>query len=176
MEENGYNCAYKMRTGSNMEGCSIFWKYDKFEFENVYAIEFNSNTKSFIYDRDNVCLFTLLRLKSDRNILFIVANTHILFNLNRGDIKIAQVYQILNTIAYLKNIYSNDKNVNNDNNRKDNFNDISIDNKYTKIISFLCGDFNAIPSSPLYNLITTGEISNCKKLNIKRVNTYYTIY
>ena len=39
--------------------------------------------------------------------IFIVANTHVLFNINRGDTKIAQVMQIMNALSKLEEKFSN---------------------------------------------------------------------
>jgi len=47
----------------------------------------------------------LFALKENPEALLIVANTHLLFNQNRGDIKIGQIYQIKNLIAKLTKIY-----------------------------------------------------------------------
>jgi len=55
-----------------------------------------------IYDRDNIALFCVLKSVINSNLCFIIANTHLLFNVNRGDIKLGQIYQILNGLNKLK--------------------------------------------------------------------------
>lgn len=58
-----------------------------------------------IYDRDNIALFSVLKSIIDTKSCFIIANTHLLFNVNRGDIKLGQIYQVLNGLDKLKRIY-----------------------------------------------------------------------
>jgi protein angel len=62
---------------------------------------------SRLYNKDNVSVFAILKYKNIENQLLIVATTHILFNMNRGDIKIAQVKQILSALSKLEEKYSN---------------------------------------------------------------------
>jgi protein angel len=66
----------------------------------------NLRIDSRIYNKDNVSVFAVLKNKKIANQIVIVANTHILFNMNRGDIKIAQVKQILNALSKLEEKYS----------------------------------------------------------------------
>lgn len=61
---------------------------------------------SMIYDRDNIAVFVILRLLSDPKCCFIVANAHLLYNNKRGDIKLAQAYQIASSLSKLKSHYS----------------------------------------------------------------------
>ena len=62
---------------------------------------------SKVYNKDNVCVFAVLKHKKFSNMIFIVANTHVLFNINRGDTKIAQVMQIMNALSKLEEKFSN---------------------------------------------------------------------
>jgi len=55
----------------------------------------------FVYSRDNVAIFAILKLNSNPKKGFIICSTHIMFNQNRGDIKLGQITQILNTIKHL---------------------------------------------------------------------------
>jgi hypothetical protein len=61
---------------------------------------------SSVYDRDNICIFAVLQYLNYPEICFIVANTHLLFNNNRGDVKLGQIYQALNSIDLLKKHFS----------------------------------------------------------------------
>lgn len=76
---------------------------------NLYCLEFNMNKSSKdinqTYDRDNICLFAVLSYNSNPTSGFIIANTHLLFNINRGDVKLAQIYQIINSLQKLENDY-----------------------------------------------------------------------
>jgi len=142
----GYDVSYKPRIGKHSDGSATFWKFDRFELENLYCLELNLD-QSKIYCKDNICLFTVLKPKFCEKVYFIVANTHILFNINRGDIKLGQVYQILNSLRLLKDKYS--------------------DRNNNQIISFLCGDINSIPNSGTYKLITEGKL-DCTNLDYKK--------
>jgi hypothetical protein len=68
----------------------------------------NKNLSS-IYDRDNISIFAVLKYTIKPDFCFIVANAHLLFNNNRGDIKLAQSYQILNSMKVLREFYKNSK-------------------------------------------------------------------
>ncbi len=66
--------------------------------------EFNLDDK-FIYSRDNVAIFAVLKLKANPKKGFIVCSTHILFNQNRGDIKLGQITQVLEILKKLVSKY-----------------------------------------------------------------------
>jgi mRNA deadenylase 3'-5' endonuclease subunit Ccr4 len=152
----GYDCSFKPRPGEHSEGCAIFWKNERFSALNMYAIEFSLNytndkkNLSNIYDKDNICLFAALELKNT-NTAFIVANSHLLFNNNRGDIKLAQAYQILNGIKQLKEFYKQSHN---------------------RVCVFLCGDLNSIPNSGVYKYITEGSL-DCTEIDRRRVSQFF---
>lgn len=65
-----------------------------------------------------------------------VANTHVLFNPRRGDIKLAQVALLLAEIDKIAR---------------------TAEGSYYPVI--LCGDLNSVPDSPLYKFIRNGELS-----------------
>lgn len=101
---------------SNLTHLSLLTNIHRFLVENIYALEFNMNISnknlSSIYDRDNVCIFGVLKYKVRPDFCFIVANAHILFNNNRGDIKLGQSYQILKSMKILKEFYKTSKIIN----------------------------------------------------------------
>lgn len=66
-----------------------------------------------------------------------VANTHLLFNPRRGDVKLAQLAIML---AEIDRVVKSCK----------------AKGEHCNLI--LCGDFNSVPHMPLYQLITTGEL------------------
>lgn len=76
----------------------------------MYCLEFNMNKNSQdinqTYDRDNICLFAVLSFNANPTTGFIISNSHLLFNINRGDVKLAQTYQILTSLQKLENEYS----------------------------------------------------------------------
>ncbi|XP_059504551.1 protein angel homolog 2 isoform X3 [Stegostoma tigrinum] len=135
LESLGYHCEYKMRTGNKRDGCAICFKRSKFSLISTCPVEFY-RPKIQVLDRDNIGLVLLLQpVLSQSAALLCVANTHLLYNPRRGDIKLAQLAILLAEI-----------------------NKLASDGKggYWPII--LCGDFNAVPDSPLYNFIRNGKL------------------
>ena len=108
-----FQVTLKPRTGNHSEGCGIVWNFNKFTLENVYSLEFNAFSgmpkevidDKNIYSRDNIAVFAVLKLKENPKKIIIVCCSHILFNNNRGDIKLGQVTQILNTFKELEDMY-----------------------------------------------------------------------
>jgi mRNA deadenylase 3'-5' endonuclease subunit Ccr4 len=117
----------------------------------------NSKDKNIsqIYDRDNICIIAALKYTLHPKNCFLIANSHLLFNNNRGDIKLAQTYQILQTLKQLKQ----------------NFNNLGYE--YVNLI--LCGDFNSVPNSGVYKLITEGSV-DCTNLDRRKVKYFSYIY
>lgn len=131
-----YNRVFKKRTGSEKtDGCAIFYNTDMFELISTRTIEFNQGIN--LLDRDNIGIVVKLRSKANPDSIFIVATTHLLFNPRRMDIKLAQVHVLLAELEQ-----------------------IAFDSKrgyYFPII--LTGDFNMVPESAPYSLITDGRIN-----------------
>uniref|UniRef100_UPI00398EAEAC protein angel homolog 2 isoform X2 n=1 Tax=Pristiophorus japonicus TaxID=55135 RepID=UPI00398EAEAC len=135
LESLGYQCEYKMRTGNKRDGCAICFKRSKFSLVSASPVEFYRPMIQ-ILDRDNVGLVLLLQpVLSQSAALVCVANTHLLYNPRRGDIKLTQLAILL---AEIHKLASNGN------------------GEYWPII--LCGDFNSVPGSPLYNFIRNGKL------------------
>uniref|UniRef100_A0A4W3IEZ6 Angel homolog 2 (Drosophila) n=1 Tax=Callorhinchus milii TaxID=7868 RepID=A0A4W3IEZ6_CALMI len=137
LEALGYHCEYKMRTGDKRDGCAICFKRSKFSLLSAIPVEFY-RPRIPLLDRDNVGLVLLLRpaLSSGGaapNIC--VANTHLLYNPRRGDIKLAQLAILMAEIGKAAS---------------------SGKGEYCPIV--FCGDLNSVPSSPLYNFIRDGKL------------------
>lgn len=137
----GYSCVYKRRTGTKTDGCAVCYKAQRFTQLSVSLLEFQHNDRKLL-DRDNVGIVLLLQPTTDRTegVTFgpiCVANTHLLFNPSRGDIKLAQLAIVLAEI---------DKVVK------------QCRVKGHDCQSILCGDLNSIPHMPLYELIITGRL------------------
>jgi len=113
----------------------------------------SSKDVSEIYSRDNIGILAVLSYTAYPEVCFVVANTHILFNRNRGDIKLAQVYQLTNTMNILKNHFSQ---------------------KFSKVNLMICADLNSAPNSGVYKMITTGKV-NCSKLDRRKVKIPFNI-
>jgi protein angel len=137
---------YKKRTHEKVDGCATFFNEKKFAVDIVVPVEyFNSEVR--VLDRDNVGLVVLLKpllhyiyarpknrppcKQETVETRLCVANTHLLFNPRRGDVKLAQLCILL---AEIDKVAAKS--------------DLS---GYHPVI--LSGDFNICPRSPLYDFI-----------------------
>uniref|UniRef100_A0A8C5QDJ8 Endonuclease/exonuclease/phosphatase domain-containing protein n=1 Tax=Leptobrachium leishanense TaxID=445787 RepID=A0A8C5QDJ8_9ANUR len=148
----GYSCHYKRRTGSKTDGCCTCFKSSRF------ALLCESHVEYFlpgihVLNRDNVGLVLLLcpilqeGLKEESSYHPVcVANTHLLYNPIRGDIKLAQLALLFAEVDRMSK---------------------TSDGNHHPII--LCGDLNATPGSPLYRFIRNG-ILNYQNLPAWKVN------
>ncbi|NXO88647.1 ANGE1 protein, partial [Certhia brachydactyla] len=140
-KEMGFECFYKRRTGTKTDGCAVCYKHSRFQLISLSPIEYFRPGLD-ILNRDNVGLVLLLQpvlpeglgLKAVSPLC--VANTHVLFNPRRGDIKLAQVALLLAEIDKIAR---------------------TAEGSYYPVI--LCGDLNSVPDSPLYKFIRNGELS-----------------
>uniref|UniRef100_A0A1I8ED37 Endo/exonuclease/phosphatase domain-containing protein n=1 Tax=Wuchereria bancrofti TaxID=6293 RepID=A0A1I8ED37_WUCBA len=131
-EAAGFLGKYKKRTHSLIDGCAIFYK-SHFQLLHYQYIEYYVSSDS-VLDRDNVGQLVRLKdMRSGRE--FCIANTHLLFNKRRGDVKLAQLAVLLANI---------DKECGPESGQECPY--------------VVCGDFNIQPYSPLYNFIMSGEI------------------
>lgn len=136
LQARGYQCEYKKRTGGKPDGCAIIFKTSRLSLLSSNPVEYFRPGDALL-DRDNVGLVLLLRPNSSEGqsdpSFICVANTHLLYNPRRGDIKLAQLAILLAEINRLS---------------------CRSDGSSNPVV--LCGDFNSTPCSPLYNLLTTG--------------------
>ncbi|XP_058470229.1 protein angel homolog 2 isoform X2 [Solea solea] len=130
----GYQCEYKKRTGSKPDGCAVVFKSSRLSLVSANPVEF-FRCGDALLDRDNVGLVLLLRPNgaAPSTASICVANTHLLYNPRRGDVKLAQLAVLLAEVGRLSR-------------RPDGSTDPVL----------LCGDFNSTPWSPLYCFLTTG--------------------
>ncbi|XP_036681358.1 protein angel homolog 2 isoform X1 [Balaenoptera musculus] len=147
LESLGYHCEYKMRTGRKPDGCAICFKHSKFSLLSVNPVEFYRRDVPLL-DRDNVGLVLLLQPKipSAASPAICVANTHLLYNPRRGDIKLTQLAMLLAEISSVAH---------------------QKDGSFCPIV--MCGDFNSVPGSPLYSFIKEGKL-NYEGLAIGKVS------
>ncbi|CAI2359500.1 unnamed protein product [Moneuplotes crassus] len=125
----------------------IFWKTSKFESLGSWCIEFNNpRARSHLYCKQHVASFAALKLKNHpKKRIILVATTHILYNTGRGDIKLAQLDLATKSLAMIKN---------------------HLTKKYKNydISTILCGDFNSVSRSGLYQYLSEGEY-DCSSQN-----------
>ncbi|XP_069714693.1 protein angel homolog 1 isoform X1 [Phaenicophaeus curvirostris] len=137
----GFACFYKRRTGTKTDGCAVCYKHNRFQLISLSPVEYFRPGLD-VLNRDNVGLVLLLQpllpegldLKAVSPLC--VANTHVLFNPRRGDIKLAQMALLLAEIDKIAK---------------------TTEGSYYPVI--LCGDLNSVPDSPLYKFIRNGELS-----------------
>ncbi|XP_038616894.1 protein angel homolog 2 isoform X1 [Tachyglossus aculeatus] len=148
LESLGYHCEYKVRTGRKPDGCAICFKFSKFALVSANPVEFYRHNIPLL-DRDNVGLVLLLQPKfqcTATPAALCVANTHLLYNPRRGDIKLTQLAMLLAEIASVSH---------------------QKDGRFCPII--ICGDFNSVPGSPLYSFLREGNL-NYEGLAIGKVS------
>lgn len=135
----GYEGVYKKRTNDKVDGCATFYKKDKFICEKVAPVEYYRPEMSLL-DRDNIGLVLLLRSRNTSLYggKLCIANTHLLYNPRRGDIKLAQLMLLLAKIDDVAQV------------------SLAPSPRYHPII--LCGDLNLEPNSDLYLFLCRGQI------------------
>jgi protein angel len=90
----GYRGIYKQRTGINTDGVAIYYKTDVFQLADHTSVEYFQRGVD-VLDRHNVGLIAKLAIKANPSKHLVVATTHLLFNKNRHDVKLAQTMVLL---------------------------------------------------------------------------------
>ena len=112
-----YEIIFKKRPGNHEEGCAIVYDKKKFRLEYYSALELRSeNLKNYkyskkkgspnLYNKENVAIIAVLE-SYKTSFYYLIICSHLLFNNNRGDIKLGQIYQIIQTALLIKNYYKN---------------------------------------------------------------------
>ncbi|XP_031279069.1 carbon catabolite repressor protein 4 homolog 5 isoform X1 [Pistacia vera] len=144
LRKDGFKGVYKARTGDARDGCAIFWKDKLFTLLHQENVEFQKFGL-----RHNVAQFCVLKMKQNlpepeiceqtsvttlsRSQSLVVGNTHVLFNPNRGDIKLGQVR------LYLEKAYK-------------------LSQEWSKIPVLLAGDLNSSPQSAIYQFLASSKL------------------
>uniref|UniRef100_A0A3Q1H4Z8 Endonuclease/exonuclease/phosphatase domain-containing protein n=2 Tax=Anabas testudineus TaxID=64144 RepID=A0A3Q1H4Z8_ANATE len=143
LSQMGYTCVYKRRTGTKTDGCATCYRSSYFSEVSLTQLEF-FKPETELLDRHNVGVVLLLQplvtqgsKVKVKGTPLCVANTHLLFNPRRGDIKLAQLAIMLAEIDCMVK-------------------SCKVKGEHCNVI--FCGDFNSVPQMPLYQLITTGEL------------------
>ncbi|XP_012859197.1 protein angel homolog 1 [Echinops telfairi] len=136
----GFTCFYKRRTGCKTDGCAVCYKPTRFRLLCASPVEYFRPGLELL-NRDNVGLVLLLQPLVPEGLGQVtvaplcVANTHVLYNPRRGDVKLAQMAILLAEVDKVARL---------------------SDGSHCPII--LCGDLNSVPNSPLYNFVRDGEL------------------
>jgi len=164
MRTKGYEGLYKKKTRESMgqegkvDGCAIFFKRSRFHLLEKYVIEFNDAamamaragtltskqkaTKTEVCDalnrllKDNVAqvvvLETLPSEMEEGGQRFCVCNTHIFWDPEYSDVKLWQTHMLIKELEKF--------------------------NVGRNLPLILCGDFNSMPDSSVYEFLTTGSV------------------
>jgi mRNA deadenylase 3'-5' endonuclease subunit Ccr4 len=104
MEDNGYVGRHKQRSGDKSDGCATFWLASRWRLIECREVDFLGVGGLAIMDRDNVALVVVLediRCPTEVGRQLIVANTHLLFNAKRGDVKLCQLHHLMHVVNEL---------------------------------------------------------------------------
>ncbi len=128
-----------------VDGCATFFKADKFKFEDKHLIEFNQaalarpslrkhkDMYNRVMTRDNISLIVRLEHREARQDV-IVGNVHVHWDPTFCDVKLVQAVLLLEELE-------------------------KITRGHPKAALLLCGDFNSLPDSGVYNLLESGSIA-----------------
>jgi len=97
-----------------------------------------------VYSRDNIALIGIFKIINRENMIILFATSQLIFNVKRGDIKLGQVYQIVNALEELRKKYE--------------------DELKNKVYIIFSSDLNCVPKRGVYKLLTTGQL-NCNQMN-----------
>ncbi|KAL5815596.1 hypothetical protein ACOSQ4_026237 [Xanthoceras sorbifolium] len=138
LQKDGFRGVYKARTGDAYDGCAIFWRDNMFTLLHQENIEFRNFGL-----RHNVAQLCVLKINSNLTESeiheqssiqsLVIGNIHVLFNPNRGDIKLGQVR------LFLEKAYK-------------------LSEEYGGIPVLLAGDFNSSPQSAIYQFLASSEL------------------
>ncbi|CAI9729609.1 Hypothetical predicted protein [Octopus vulgaris] len=140
-EKRGYEGVFCPKSNYQSDGCATFYKIILFVQISSDQVDY---MKGGVLDRGNVGLIVGLKPRNlafqKNNSCFYVANTHLLFNPRRGDVKLAQLIVLLTELEKIafKCKISQEKSI------------------YHPFI--LCGDFNTEPFSQIYNFIMSSYL------------------
>ncbi|KAI4347177.1 hypothetical protein L6164_008012 [Bauhinia variegata] len=139
-QTDGFKGVYKARTGEANDGCAIFWKQTLYTLLHREDIEFqrfglrNNVAQLCVLEGANheesesdACTLTTLNKR------FLVGNIHVLFNPNRGDIKLGQVRLFLDK-AY------------------------KLSQEWGSIPVIIGCDLNSVPQSAIYEFVASSKL------------------
>ncbi|XP_055826081.1 carbon catabolite repressor protein 4 homolog 5 isoform X2 [Solanum dulcamara] len=142
LQKEGFKGVYQARTGDACDGCAIFWNSKLFDIMHEESIEFqNFNLRNNVCQ---LCVFKMNVKSSSKDMSasnsesvsltrFLVGNIHVLYNPNRGDIKLGQVRLFLESAQRLSQEWG----------------DIPV---------VLAGDLNSMPQSAMYQFLTSNKL------------------
>lgn len=169
MQAQGYKGVFFCKTRSKtmsevdakkVDGCATFYKVDKFELISKQNFEYNSvcmgsdkykKTKDLFnrfMNKDHVALLTFLKHKKSGDSILVV-NTHLHWDPAFNDVKTLQVGILLEELEDIM--------------KKCVHGSTLDDIKSAPLI--ICGDFNSVKDSAVYELFSSGSVSQHRDLN-----------
>lgn len=155
---------YQKRTSDqHLDGCATFYRTDRVQLRAAHRVEYEQPLQNAqkstapappLLDRPNVAVLTHFQAPGRPAVQFVVANTHLLFNPKREDVRVAQTQILLaelDRFAYLGERKDDEK---------------SSSTATTKAVHAPCiimGDFNASPQSATVELLTTGRLAYAQR-------------
>ncbi|KAJ3109091.1 Glucose-repressible alcohol dehydrogenase transcriptional effector [Phlyctochytrium planicorne] len=133
----------------SVDGCATFFKTSKFVLKEKHTIEFQQlamqkpelrkteDVFNRVMVKDNIAIVTLLESK-ETQAKILVANTHLHWDVAYKDVKLVQTAILMEELQRLSTLYSTGK---------------------TPLPVILCGDFNSLPNSGVYEFLSRGSVS-----------------
>lgn len=143
---------YQKRTGTaTLDGCATFYRTDRLELHRSHCVEYNQPQCKQLLDRPNVAVLTHFRSCQRPAVQFVVANTHLLFNPKREDVRVAQTQVLLAEL--------------------DRFAYLGVQNGTKEATAtvvhapcIVTGDLNAAPYSATVELLTKGRLAYASRM------------
>eukprot|EP01038_Epipyxis_sp_PR26KG_P004098 gene4098-5846_t len=176
MNERGYDGIFKQKSREFMgqygkvDGCATFWKRSKFIMTENYSVEFNdiarnealemgldeNDCRKYItrLSRDNIAQIIILECLSrssnnNSRTCVCVVNTHLYANHLKPDVKLWQALSLMREIEQL--VTSRD------------------------LALLMCGDFNSLADSEVYEFLTSGSISEQRYMDVFKNGSTFNI-
>lgn len=136
LESKGYHSEFHCRGGRYADGCQILYKYKKFSLIDSEKLRFNRiieeyNVPKKDFKRSNIAQVMVFKVEGF-NFPLLIGNTHLYWDPSSEHVKLAQAHYLMHNIDRIKSKHKSDFSI------------------------VLCGDFNSIPNSRVYELITKG--------------------
>lgn len=173
LQEQGYEGCYSAKSRAKtmaetkrkeVDGCATFYKADKFKLVEESVIEFSSialqrpdlvktdDIFNRVTSRDNIALACLLEERQS-GLRLIAANAHIHWDPEFRDVKLVQVSLLVHELEMIADRFAKLPPVQSpDGTKQPTYED------GTKIPMLICGDFNSVPDSGVYQLLATGSV------------------
>lgn len=141
-------CLYEQRPGGKPDGCLIAYDPVAFTLRDHFRVDFDHEAP-VSGASTNVGQIAVLQVNAfqqeEERVILIVVNTHIVYSPKAGHVKLWQICKLLEQIRFVKELY-----------------------KDCQLSIVFSGDFNSVPKSGLWDLVTDGrlDIRNHNRLTI----------